>query len=247
VALYGIILRNNLSHNADYTQMFSAPYRHIKTDAKFDSEEYKNLEQSAAMMGSFGYLLTSMQEEVDFVGGNAGTGFQSYDNLEDRCQKMISKLILGHSNAMDTKSTALGSSTAGKSITDEDSTPEGKAKLVIEKKQDSFLLNVLNGTVFPKFKTLGFPLNDEDSFYIENDKEEMELRRKNNVANQEVATVAKTMKDAGLQMGADYFESITGIPTTDAPVIEKTGQTDKTNTTAKLDLKLKNMYGKHKH
>ncbi len=256
VALYAIILRNNLAHNADYTQMFSAPYRHIKTDAKFDSEEYKNLEASAAMMGAFGYLLTTKEEEVEFIGGNAGTGFQAYDNLEERCQKMVSKLFFGHANAMDSIKTALAGGGASKKITDEDSTPEGKAKLATEKKQNGFALNALNGTVYPKLKKLGFPLKDDECFYIVNDKEEFEQRVKTDAANKETAIVAKTMKEAGLKMGAEYFEKVTGIPTEEV-IEEKENDfggdemqdklTPKEKVKAKLDMKLKAMYSTHKH
>lgn len=254
VALYAIILRNNLAHNADYTQMFSAPYRHIKTDTKFDSEEYKNLEAAAAMMGSFGYLLTSTEEEVEFIGGNTGTGFQSYDNLEERCQKMVSKLILGHANALDSIKTALAGGGASKKITDEDSAPEGKALLRTEKKQAEFELSVLNATVYPKLKKLGFPLKDDECFYFVNDKEEFEQRVKNDAANQQTATVAKTMKEAGLEMDPEHFEKITGIPTTKIVEGDLGGNemedkllSPKEKATKKLNTKLKAMYSVHTH
>lgn len=246
VALYGIILRNNLTHNADYTQMFAAPYRHIKTPEKYGSEEYNNLEKSASQMGSFGYLLTSLQEEIDFIQGNQGTGFQSYADLEKRCQAIISKIILGHSNALDAQSTALGGGSAGKKVVDEDSTPEGKAKAIVEKKQDNFALNVLNTNIYPKLKNLGFPLNDGECFYTVNDKEDFEIRKKEDAANLETATIAKTMSDAGLKMDAKYFSDRTGIDTTDAPIPISQPFGGNAENAKRIKNKLNSIYS-HKH
>lgn len=243
VALYGIILRNNLAHNSDYTQMFAAPYRHIKTPEKYGTEEYNNLEKSAQDMGSFGYLLTGTEEEVNFIAGNTGTGHQAYDNLEKRLEAKISKVILGHANALDAQATALGGGSAGKKTVDEDSTPEGKAKMIIEKEQDDFLLNVLNTNVYPKLKNLGFPLKDDECFYVLNDKEEFEIRKKEDAANLETATIAQMMKNAGLQMDASYFADRTGIPTTDAPAAPMPVNIQGSN---KIKAKLQKIYS-HKH
>jgi hypothetical protein len=210
--LYSIILRNNLSHNADYTQMFAAPYRHIKTPAKYGSAEYNALEKSAAEMGGFGYLLTSDQETVDFVTGNNGTGFQSYADLEKRCQQMLSKIILGHADAIDSHARSLGGGTGGQKSLDEDSTPEGKALAEVEKEDTDDILNDLNDICLPKFRNLGIPIAEDEMFYVTNDKEEFENRKKEDAANAVTATIAQTMKSAGLQMSAEYFEDRTGIP-----------------------------------
>ncbi len=211
VALYSILLKSNLGFNANYNQMFVAPYRHIKTDAKFDSDEYKALKASAAQMGSFGYLLTGMDDMVDFKVGNTGTGYQSYGNLEERLEKKVSKLLLGHSNALDPQKTALGGGAAGKGIMDEDASPEGQALAATEKKQNTFVLECLNNTVYPKLRKLGFPLKDGESFYTPNDKEEFEMRKKADQANLVTAQVWKTAKEGGLKMSSKSFGEITGI------------------------------------
>lgn len=215
VCIYAIILKNNLAHNADYTQMFSAPYRHIKTPEKRGSDEYNALERSAADMGGFGYLLTSDQEIVEFIQGNTGTGFQSYADLEKRCQSMISKIILGHSDALDPTPGKLGATQSG--TQDEDLSPVGRALAEIEKDDNDDCLNDLNDICLPKFRNLGFPISEDECFYIMNGKEEFENRKKEDSANTVTATIAQTMKNAGLKMDAKYFEARTGIPTEDAP------------------------------
>ena len=47
-----------------------------------------------------------------------------------------------------------------------------------------------------------------------NDSEEEEFRKKEDESNLQTATIAQTMKNAGLQMDAKYFEDRTGIPAT---------------------------------
>lgn len=209
VAIYAIILRNNLGHNADYTQMFAAPYRHIKTPSKYGSEEYNTLEKAASEMGGFGYLLTSDQETVDFISGNAGTGFQSYGDLERRAQSMISKIILGHADAIDSTAGKLG---AGQGESTEDTSPVDKALASIEKDDVADLLSDLNDIVLPKLRTIGFPIAEDICFYIPNDKEVFEVRKKEDAANKITADIAQTMKNAGMKMDAKYFTDRTGIP-----------------------------------
>lgn len=217
VALYSILLKNNLGHNAKFNEMFVAPYRHIKTDEKYDSEEYNIIKRSAAQMGAYGYLLTGTNDEVEFIQGNNGTGYQSYRDLEKSLQSSISKLIGGHENFMSSQATALGGGSGGKKNSDEDSTPEAQAIAAMEKEQDEFLLSALNDTVYDKLRNCGMPLLDDECFYLPNDKEDFSMRIKNDEANLATAQVWKMGKDAGLKLDAKTFETITGIPTEDAP------------------------------
>lgn len=211
VALYGIYLRNNLSDNATFNELFSMPLRHIKTTSEYGSEDYNMLERFMGEQASRPYLITGAQEELEYVESKSGTGFQSYENLEMRCQAMISKILLGHADALDSKSTALGGGTGGKKTIDEDNTPEGKALLEIEKTQDDFVLNVLNDTVKAKLIKLKFPIPADCCFYTTNDKEEFELRKKKDAANLVTATVWQTAKQGGLKLSAKAFTEITGI------------------------------------
>ncbi len=211
-AIYGIILKSNTSNNADYNQMFSTPYRHAKTQ-NINNEGVKGvLEKALIDMGSAGWMLTGDDVTVDFKETNTGTGFQSFASLEDRMQKMISKLLLGHGSAMDETSGKLGGG-QGKKGDYEDSSPAGKALLQTEKKQDTFVLNVLNDTILPKLRNLGMPIPEGFEFGITNDKEEFEARKKKDEADLVTAQVAQTMKAGGLKYDSAEFTKITGIPT----------------------------------
>jgi phage gp29-like protein len=239
VAIYGIILRNNLAHNGDFTQMFSAPYRHIKTPHKYGSQEYNELENAAADMGSFGYLITSELEEIEFISGNTGTGYMSYADLEGRCQKLVSKKLLGHADAMDPTPGKLGSGQDGKD------SPINKALAEIEKMQDEFALDFLNDVYLPKLRNLGFPIPEDQQFYFPNDKELFAVRESEDAANLSTAGVAKMMKDAGLKMDSKYFEERTGIPTEEVeePVADSFGNKENAK---RIKNKLEEMYS-HKH
>jgi phage gp29-like protein len=205
VAIYAIILKNNLANNADYTQMFATPYRHAKTPTSLDVDKRAKLEQALDSMGASGWIITDEGITIEFNESNTGTGFQSYDNLEKRCEKKISKIILGHENASGEEAGKLGGSQG-------DDSPVTKALLEIEKEQDSFCLSVLNDTVMDKLIHLGFPFKAGSTFGVTTDKEEFAARKKEDEANTVTATLAKTMKDAGFEMDEKYFAERTKIP-----------------------------------
>lgn len=238
-AIYAIILKGNLSDNANFNEKFGTPYRHAKTAMTLSDEVRDALEDSLASMGANGYVITPDGVTIDFHQTNTGTGFQTFDNLEQRCQKMISKLILGHANAMEEVSGKLGGGQGAKDDL-EDLSPAGKALVATEKKQDTFILNVLNDTVLPKLRNLGFPVPEEMEFAIANDKELFETRKKEDAANKVTAEIAQTMKNAGFKMDARYFEERTGIPTEEAPEPEPQFPAFRGNPAFKN--KLKNIY-----
>lgn len=206
VAMYSIILKNNLANNADYTQMFATPYRHAKTPTSLDKDKRKALETSMDDMGSSGWIITDEGITIEFNESNTGTGYKSYESLEVRCERKISKTLLGHADALDQTPGKLGASQG-------DDNPVAQAMAEVEKEQDAFVLSVLNDTVLGKLIKLGFPLTEDCMFGVTNDKEEMMVRRKEDASNLQTATVAKTMKDAGLEMDAKYFQDRTKIPT----------------------------------
>jgi len=217
VALYGIFLRNNLSQNADYNEVYATPFKWGKTDSLRESPEYQALEESLRDLGTNGYAITGTGEVLQFLETNTGNGYKTYESLQKRCEQNISKIILGHADGIDSKAKSIGGGTGGSAVEDEDSTAEGRALLVTEKKQDDFALNILNEIVLPKFRKLGIPIPEGFRFAVTNDNEEFEARRKEDNANLQTATIAQAMKNAGLKMGAKYFEERTGITTTDAP------------------------------
>lgn len=236
VAIYSIVLKDNLSDNADYNQNFVAPYRHLKTHHEYGSPEYIALEKSLAYMGNKGYLLSGLQEELDFLNGNTGTGFQSYGDFEKRQKDVITTLFFGHADAMNSTPGKLGGAQGDDS---EDKSPVDKAIEETEKTQDEFVLSFLNDVVAPKFRNLGIPIPEDEEFYLPNDKEQAKVRKEADKNNLATAMVWKTAKEAGLKLDAKKFEEITGIPTEEVEEPALGGNADKIK---KLQAKLKQIY-----
>lgn len=208
VAMYGIILKNNLGNNADYTQSFSTPYRHAKTPMSLDEEKRSMLETALAEMGAMGYVITDDGITIDFHEANSGNGYKGYESLEQRCEKKISKLLLGHGDAMDSTPGKLGSG-QGKEF---DETAVGSALKDVEKEQDKFLLQNLNRVVLPKLRKLGFPVPKDCRFDVSRDREAFEARCKEDQANKGLADIYQTIKNAGGKPDWKYFTDRTGIP-----------------------------------
>lgn len=205
VALYEILLKNILTYNADYIEVFGQPFRWGKSD-KFGTEEYDRLEASLRDAGSMAYAITGHNDEIEFINATgSGEGYKSYADFEARLEKKISKIILGHADAMDSTAGKLGSEQG-------DDSPVSQALRAHEIKDCRFIENMVNDQLVPKLISIGYPVPIGAVFRFKNDKEKEEFREKEDESNSVTATIAKTLFDAGLQMDAEYFTKRTGIP-----------------------------------
>jgi phage gp29-like protein len=209
IALYEIILRNTLGFNADFVELFSQPYRVGKT-TKTDETERAELELALQTMGSSSYAIIDPTDDIQFIESKlSGTGWQSYDNLDKRCMKMISKIGLGHADALDSIPGKLGAGSG------EDNPVYGALKDK-QSKDGRFIQNIVNGQLIPKMRALGFHIPEGYRFEYRNDEEKEAFRRRQDESNKATADIALSMKKAGLQMSSKYFEERTGIPTDEA-------------------------------
>lgn len=208
VALYEIVMRNLLGFNGDFVELFSQPYRVGKT-TKTEGPERDMLEGALKNMGSAGYAVIDPTDEIAFLETRlGGTGFEGYDNLEGRCEKKVSKLILGHSDALDSVPGKLGSEQGG------DESPVSQALSEVQTEDGRFVENVANNQVLDKLRNLGFNIPYGYVFKFKNDDEVEEFRRREDASNLETANIALLMKNANLQIDQKYFTERTGIPCT---------------------------------
>jgi len=207
VAYYEIFLRNNMGYNADFIEMFNQPIRVGKTQ-KTEEAERAEFEALLRDMGHNAYmLLDDGIDEVSLVeSSNAGTGWQSYENFEQRCEKKISKIILGHADALDSIPGKLGGG-------DGEESPAAKALRDKQVKDGNLVQNVVNNKLIPRMRKLGFPIPLDYHYELVNDAEKELFRRREDNSNKVTAEIAQTMKNAGLQMDPAYFQERTGIPT----------------------------------
>lgn len=207
IALYEIFLRNTLGYNADFVELYSQPYRVGKT-TKTTEGERAELEAAVRNMGSNGYAIIDPLDEIQFLEtALGGTGWQGYDNFETRCMKMISKIVLGHADAMDSIPGKLGNNNGD--------SPVEKAKKAKQVKDGKFVQPNINNQLFPRMKKFGIGLPEGYKFVFNNDDEKEEMRQRQDDSNQKTAAIAQTMSTAGLKMDPKYFEERTGIPTSE--------------------------------
>lgn len=241
IALYEIFLRNVLGFNGDFVELYAMPYRVGKTTKTTESERAE-LETAIRNMGSAGYAIIDPMDEITFLEtALGGTGFLSYENLEKRCEDKISKLILGHSDVMDSTPGKLGSGQGGK--TGNNQSPTAAALADKQTKDGRFIEPIINHELIPRLKSLGI-LNIADGYHFEflNDSEEQEFRTKEDASNLITAQIAQTMKAAGLQMDEKYFSDRTGIMATKAelPPVKPMGNDLRDN--VKVKNRLKELY-----
>jgi hypothetical protein len=227
VAQYEILLRALLSWNATFVELYGQPIRWGKTNKDAGSERDK-LEKALDDMGSNAWILTDLEDDLQLLNASgSGTGWQSYDNLEQRCNKAISAIILGHKDAIDSTPGKLGSG-----VSDLD-----KALDKIESSDARFAEYVVNDLWIPKLIKLGIKIPIGLRFEFKNDLEKDLLREKEDKNNLAVATIAKTMNEAGLKMGAEYFTERTGIDAEEVEIVPPP------TFPSKIQNKLKTTYG----
>ena len=203
VAPYEIMLRNILGFNGDYIELFAAPFRWLKT-TKTEEIEREQLAAMLQQMGSTGWGIGDIDDQLEFINANgSGSGWQGYENFEKRCEAKISKIILGHADALD--------STAGKLGNDSEDSPAQKALEAIQTVDAKFVETALNHNLFPKLAALG--LSDFEGLTLEytNDDEAAEQREREDKANQVTAQVLLTLKNAGFSVSPEYVAERMGI------------------------------------
>lgn len=204
VAQYEILARNLLGQNADAAELYGTPMLWAKT-TKTEGEERDQLESAIANRGSAGYMLTDPTDELDiFESKGNGQGFKIYPDFETRLEKKISKLLLGHADAIDSIPGKLGNNNK-----------KSPAEIALEDKQTAdgaFLEDVVNNILIPKLIALGFNIDLNSPFRFSNNAEKNEQRLNEDASNLATANVAYQLKQAGFDVDEKYIEDRTGIP-----------------------------------
>lgn len=199
--IYEIFLRNLLGYNGDFVELFSAPFRMAKTQ-KTSELDRGELESMLANMGSSGWGVFDNEDEISLLeSSKAGTGWQGYENLEKRCEAKISKIILGHADAVDSTPGKLGENDAVKEALED-----------VEASDNKFVENVFNSQILPKLRKHGVSIPENLKFAYSNNKEREEFRKKEDESNKATADIVKILSDSGYEVDPKYIEDRTGIP-----------------------------------
>ncbi len=226
VGMYEILCRNLIGFNSDAAEVYGMPIRWGKTNKTEESERAEFL-SALVNMASNASVVTDMTDEIELIQNSAGsTGYMIFENLEKRCEDKISKVLLGHADALDSVPGKLGSEQNGAAA---------KALEEIQSKDGRYIESIINDQVLPKLRALGFSIPEGRAMFA-NDNELEELRERVDASNKVTADIALTMSQAGLKMDAKYFEERTGIPT------KEVTNTPKEPFNAKVQNKLNELY-----
>jgi hypothetical protein len=209
IAKAEIYLRNNMAHNADYNEIFGQPIRKGRT-TKTDETERANFERALQQMGSSAYiLLDDGTDDVELVeSSTTGRAHLTYTDFEKRNEQKISKVILGHGDALDSVPGKLGAGSG-------EDNPVAISLADIQSEDGSFLENLINEELFTRMRNIGFQLPITARFEYVNDQEAEEFRMREDESNTKTATLFKTISDAGGELDEEawkYFADRTGIP-----------------------------------
>lgn len=225
VALYAIIMRKLLGQNATYVELFGQPIRWAKTDKLQTDPEYAALINGLEQMGSTAYLVTDRNDEVALIETRQQRSGQNnpYQDLEHRCMNMVSKIILGHADAIDSPpGRSLGSAGNKES-------PSQVALAEIQASDWIFCMPFVNELLLPKLRNLGIPIPDGVLEPL-NDDEKLEEQKKKNDINLVYFQGLVQAKAAGFETDEQTVEDATGIKVTKAapvmpPMDENNGLT----------------------
>jgi phage gp29-like protein len=204
LSIYEIFLRNLMGFNGDFIELFAQPFRVGKT-TKTDEVERAEFANVLQNMGTSGWaMLDDIGDDIKFLESQlGGTGFQGYDNFEQRLEAGVSKLILGHADAI--------KSIPGKLGNDGEGSPAEQAMRDKQSNDGTYLQQIINTELIPKLRGLGFNIPFGVVGRLKNDNEQTDIA--NNITD-----LAVKIKQAGLQMEGQYFTKQTGIPLEQVPM-----------------------------
>ena len=203
VAQYEILNRNNKGQNADANELFGMPWVWAKTDKP--NEERGDIENALATRGSSGSIVTDKQDEIEFIESKGiGQAFKTFGDFEGRNDKYISKILLGHADAID--------SVPGKLGNNGDKSPAEKALADKQTSDGKFLEDVVNNILIPKLIKLGFKIDTSYPFMFENNAEKNELRVSEDKNRNAAAEWLYKLSQAGIEpTEPEKLEEIFGI------------------------------------
>lgn len=205
VALYEIFLRNTLGFNGDFVELYAQPYR-VGYTTKTTEAERAELEMALQRMGSSGYAVLDQGDEIKFLEtALGGTGYKGYESLEDRCQKTVSKLILGHADALDSTPGKLGSAQGGTQ------SPAALALADKQTKDGRKIQGIINQQLFPRLTRLGLGYPEGIRLRYNNDAEAEEVLARKNTSAKALADIYQTVTQAGGTPDWAQFTAATGI------------------------------------
>jgi phage gp29-like protein len=204
VAPYEIWYKQAVTLWNEYQQLFGMPIRIGKTNTK-DESMRSQMAEMLQNMGSAAWGVFDTDDKIEMVNAINTGGNQVYGDMIKKAEQIISKVLLGHSDAIDQQPGKLGASQGSES-------PTEQAMEDIEVFDCKFVEHELNTNVIPKLVKIGFPFPKGYKICFENNHEEQEMLERENANNKLVSDYVKTLVDAGFKPSAEWLMERTQIP-----------------------------------
>lgn len=230
VAYYEIFLRNMTGNRGDYVEVFGQPLKHAKTH-KRSGFERDHLENALQNMAGNSYIITDPEDEIEFIDGSTGKGNEIFESAESSLEKKISKILLGHADALD--------STPGK-LGGQDAAVDALKEIQSTDCRDAE--HIFNSVVIPRLRNIGFIIPEGQFFKTLNNEEKEAQKAAEDATILAVATYAKMYKEAGYEIPEEWLFERTGVPFKKIEVLPPAPIPAKVPVQATKAEKLKNLY-----
>lgn len=211
VAPYEIFIRSALVAWSEYQQIFGVPVRLGKTNIR-EERLRSNMAQMLENMGRAAWAVVDTDDTIELVesgGKGGGSPTDAFLGLITQAEKAISKILLGHADALDSTPGKLGAEDSVKEALKEIGSVDAK-----------YVESVINDHVFPKLINLGFTQLVGKRFFFENSEEEYDSMLKDQAGIKAKVDNYKVLADAGFDVPEEFILEQTGIPVTKKEVVQ---------------------------
>jgi len=214
LAPYDIYIRNANTAWSEYQQIYGVPLRIGKTNTR-ERIMRDNMATMMSDMGRSGWAVIDIDDQIELVdGGKRGGASDNFLGLINYCEKVISKVILGHADALDSTPGKLGAETSTENAISE-----------IQQKDGLKVEQLLNTYVFPKLVNIGLKEFEGVEICFENNKEENAETLTTAEINNKLMANYLIAYQMGLQPDAKAVSELLGIEfTNNEEVLKETIQ-----------------------
>lgn len=210
IANIEINMRNLLGFNMQYLQMFGSPLRVVNMPDVNNEIERASLEASLRLAGSNNYLILDKDADIKYEGVTVGSGYKSYADADLRFEKKISKVLLGHEDAISSTPGKLGGGQGGSKKADGAQSPVKQALDNIQQSDANFLTPIINNELIPKLRLHGISIPEGYTFKFLNSDEEAELLSRQADLGLKLAQQANFLIGTGFEMDSDNYSELSG-------------------------------------
>lgn len=203
VAVYEIINRALLGFNADAAELYGQPIRKGTTN-KTDEGERAEFANMLSQMGSSGWIVLDEFDKIEILQNTMGSsGFNIYADLEKRNEAKISKILLGHADALDSTPGKLGSDANGAALT---------ALREIQTNDGIYIENIVNGLLIPKMRQVGFMIPEDVYFKFEDNEDQQAMDLAELDKQKKLADITQVLKNSGYSVDPLWLAEELEIP-----------------------------------